>query len=73
MGEFVRSAELGDQVCEGRSFQSGLGTNGGKSCVGGAPVQPLASSPRPWRNMTVAGEVEGIGAGIVVGGWWDMI
>lgn len=35
---------------------------------GGGPVQPLASSPRPWRNMIVPGRVEGMGGGIVMGG-----
>ena len=39
---------------------------------GRAPVQPLASSPKPWRNMIVAGELEGSGAGMIIGGSSDM-
>ncbi len=32
------------------------------------PVQPLASSPRPWRKITVTGVVEdGDGAGMITG------
>lgn len=65
--------ELGYQVCKGSRCQSGFGTIGGKSSAGWAPVQPLASSPKPWRNMTVAGEAEGLMAGIIMGGSLGMI
>lgn len=55
------------------AIQSGVGTNEGKGVARGAPVQPLASSPRPWRNTIDAGEAEGLGAGMVKGGSLDMV
>ena len=69
----MAGVELGYQVCKGSKCQSGFGTIGGKSSAGWVPVQPLASSPKPWRNMTDAGEAEGLMAGIIMGGSLDMI
>lgn len=65
--------ELGYEVCKGSRYQSEIETNGGMMSAGGAPVQPLASSPRPWRKMIVAREDEGFGAGMIMGVEMDMI
>ena len=60
--------KLGYQVYRKSRCQSEFETRGGNNSGGGKPVHPLASSPRPWRNMIVAGEVEGLGAGTMMGG-----
>ena len=51
---------LGESRCH-----SGFETRRGNSSGRDKPVHPLASSPRPWKNIIVAGEVEGLGAGTV--------
>lgn len=70
MRKLVGGMELRDEiyVMGKRCQQATVG-----EWMGVGPVQPLASSPNPWRKMIVAGEVvDGSGAGMMMGGALDM-
>ena len=70
MRKLIGGVELGDEIC-GRAECMSAGY-GKRRRMAVAPVQLLASSPKPWRKMIVAGEaVEGSGAGMVMGGSFD--
>ena len=68
MGQLMGGMKLGYQVYRESRRQSGFETRERNSSGRGIPVHPLASSPRPLRNIIVAGEGEGLGAGTTMGG-----